>query len=89
MGINNINNSNLISVFPNPSNGNIQIKFGSEYKYDHIMVINSLSEIVYSRELTNSVKSNSNKMNLNLTKGIYLIQLVSKEKVISKKVIID
>lgn len=71
-----------ISVYPNPSNGNVQIQIDNS-PIHHVKIYNQIGGLVYQseKEITE----------LNLTgypKGIYLIQVQSGDKILNKKLII-
>ena len=80
-----ISNSYLdknIKVFPNPSNG--EIFFSSTLNNSTIEVYNELGQEVYTIE-----KVNSDKIELFLTKGIYIMKIIQDDKILNRKIIIN
>jgi len=83
-GINEGNNNILsISVFPNPATNEINI---ISNKKEEMIIRNILGENVYEYTL----KSGNNIINIEtLSKGLYFIEVHSKNKIISKKLIVN
>ena len=78
---------NSISIYPNPSNGLLNILFLSNKKVN-IEVFNSIGDKVFFEEKINT--SNITTINLlDLPSGVYLMQITSEESVINRKVIIE
>jgi alpha-tubulin suppressor-like RCC1 family protein len=74
---------NLVSVYPNPTNGNVQFSV-DKGPIQHIKIYNPTGVLVYQSEKETK--------ELNLTgypKGVYLIQIQSADKIISKRVVIQ
>jgi hypothetical protein len=74
VGINNLTKENDIKIYPNPTNGQIQIN-GIQTN-SNLKIMNSLGETVYS------IETNNNTENIDLSsfaKGMYFIQLIDKE----------
>jgi len=81
--------TSTLMVYPNPSNKSLTIKFENDTKSKHTLVIlNSLGEKV---RVINDITSNSITIDeLNLSKGIYFIQLKSEDKIkATTKILID
>jgi phosphatidylserine/phosphatidylglycerophosphate/cardiolipin synthase-like enzyme len=74
--------NDAILVYPNPSNGRFSID-GLKYTIDKLTVLNSIGQIVEVLEFPN------NTINLNLDKGVYFINIISKGEVMSKKISIE
>jgi len=70
--------NDAIIVYPNPSNGRFSID-GLKNEIDKLTVLNSIGQIVEVLEFPN------NTINLNLDKGVYFINIISKGEVMSKK----
>lgn len=73
-----------INIFPNPNNGifNVSNKNNNESKNETIVIYNTLGEIVYTTII------NEKKTEIRLTElpsGIYILQMQSKNGVVSKK----
>tara|TARA_R110002072_G_scaffold271987_1_gene432071 strand:+ start:57281 stop:58222 length:942 start_codon:yes stop_codon:yes gene_type:complete len=75
---------NIISIYPNPSNGNFEVKGVNEFT--SIVVLNALGQTVTS--IKNNTKSVV-KFNMSERKGVYFVKLsASNGNVITRKVII-
>ncbi len=79
-GIHEIWNDDLLSIFPNPSNGSFEIRTSNDIST--IQIFNSIGELVYQgREKTIDLT------NLNLNSGVYFIEINSEgQKVVNKLV---
>ncbi|MES2394611.1 MAG: SBBP repeat-containing protein [Bacteroidota bacterium] len=78
-----LENTDGLSVYPNPSNGNIQIQIDNS-PILHVKIYNQIGALVYQSEKETK--------ELNLTgypKGFYLIQVQSENKTISKRIVIQ
>ncbi len=76
-GINNTNNINGLTIYPNPANDFIEIK--TDLKYNNISIIDVTGKTI------KQVNSN-NKIDIsNLTTGIYFIKIIGTENAIIKK----
>lgn len=75
LGINDIDSAENVKVFPNPSNGNISISNILNNEVKTIEIFNILGSRVYKE----TVKSNANRVDINLnniiSKGVYLLKL--------------
>lgn len=84
----NKNNNETINIFPNPTNGLINIDFGSmDQKSINLKLINVSGKVVLAKKLTEG-KFHT----LDLTgfpKGNYLISIFSTEKKISRKIVLQ
>ena len=69
-----------LRVFPNPAKYQINIEiYDKEFINSQILILNTIGSIVYSENL--SSKSSIESIDIsNLSKGIYLIKLVNKDK---------
>ncbi len=77
---------NEISLYPNPSNGSVNINFDNEEEFILIKIENLLGENVFSREYHNTKNIN---LQLNVSTGIYTLQILNKQgKSASKKIIV-
>jgi len=74
-GLNETTSVNGITVFPNPTSGNLTIKFNKNIGKAEVEVVNALNKVVYAE----SIKTSSqNKLTINLSKqvkGIYFIKI--------------
>jgi bilirubin oxidase len=87
VGIKDIENKNdVLSIYPNPSNGIVNIDF-KEIEINSLTIYNSIGETIYNESKTgiNQIQINTSKW----SKGIYTIQVNSKIQLINKKLIIN
>jgi hypothetical protein len=83
-GIEEIDLSNSVIVFPNPSQSNGQINITSANNIDEVKIIDVLGQIIYQ------TKSNQKNILLNIEKaGIYFVTITSDKKTITKKIIVN
>jgi hypothetical protein len=84
-------NESSISVFPNPSNGNIILNIKTENSLDVNMSIMDLVGKTLNKQLIHfSQGANLQKIDLNnLANGIYIIRLENAGKVYTEKLVID
>jgi hypothetical protein len=87
VGIDEIENNNVLSIFPNPSTGNITIVFQNELQKGVIEIFNSIGQKVYSEKISSSISRKE--INLNAAAGIYFVKVNDGEKVFTKKLIIE
>ncbi len=85
VGINEISKTLNVEVYPNPTNGILNIKNNSDSKIT-ATIYNQLGQQLNSLEL----KSNNNQINFNnFNKGIYFINLTDEKNTITKKIILN
>jgi hypothetical protein len=85
VGINEIDNNNTISFYPNPANDFMTISLAAEpTESTTIYIINALGEIVLTE---NAMSSNTTINTSNLTNGIYFIKVETKNDSAIKKFI--
>ncbi|MHC0447696.1 endonuclease [Flavobacterium sp. 3-218] len=73
-----------IAIYPNPSDGNFNIGYGSSTSYS-IEIISFTGQKVFEKLNT----SDSEISVRNLPKGIYVVQITTAEKTVTKKIIIE
>ena len=79
----NNNNNTLISVYPNPNNGNCKISGDSNFE---ITIVNQLGQIMFSDFLN---ETNNRQITLfNLANGVYFIVSKGNERKINQKVVV-
>jgi hypothetical protein len=78
-----------ISVYPNPSTGIFTIKWdNTTNKNSTLKVMNSVGEVVYSEILM--IGENEKQINISkFSKGIYLLEIETKNRIINKKLIVQ
>lgn len=77
--------SNVFSIYPNPSNGHFTIQLKDSNEASNIEIISILGQSVFSQK--NSLNSSINVNNLQ--KGIYIVRITQGSKTSSKKIIIN
>ncbi|HOZ51286.1 MAG TPA: zinc-dependent metalloprotease, partial [Chitinophagaceae bacterium] len=83
-GIENYNES-LISIYPNPSQGEFDIHLSLNKEIGKIEIVNSVGQIVYE----DIIGSNKTHLNTNLSQGVYFVKIQVDNKQIVKKIIIN
>lgn len=80
----------ILSVYPNPTNGMLNLKYNLPKQSDVVITIyDAVGKEVYSQKDEN-VTHNTKAIDLsNQSKGVYFVNMVSNEKVIVKKVILS
>jgi hypothetical protein len=75
-----------VKIFPNPSNGKVNVEINRDYNSANISVLDLSGKIIYSKTLSNN---NSKEIDLSTyAKGMYIIQLdVDNEKIVTKLII--
>lgn len=74
-----------INIFPNPSNGTFEITLGQVDSNSKIEIFNIIGHKVFEKsEITESSITINN-----LTKGVYLINIIQTDSIITKKIIIE
>lgn len=68
VGINEVSQSNIFTVYPNPTNSTLKIN--TKAIYSSIQIVNTLGQLVFTKEKSASLNVSS------LPSGIYFIQLV-------------
>jgi spore germination protein YaaH len=77
-------NDDLLSVFPNPTNGNFEIRTDLKSGLK-INIFNSLGELVYRTDVQSEKVIDLN--NLNLNTGIYFVEINSEGQKVVKKLV--
>lgn len=77
-------NDNYLTVYPNPSYGNLELSFKENISKGNINIFNSTGSLVYSDEFTGNQKSIPTKF----SPGVYFLQVSNNEKTWSSKFLI-
>ena len=89
VGINEFSSSDNISIFPNPSTGEVSITTMSNIHSMDLKVYNAIGDAVVTKKMNVSA-SGETKINLsNNPNGIYLFQIKTSEGTTTKKIIIN
>lgn len=82
VGINQTLNFKEFLVFPNPANEQLNLKLEDQFKGKaELRIINELGKLVYSREIKKDKEEFESNINIkDFSRGIYFIQIISKEK---------
>jgi hypothetical protein len=73
-----------VTVFPNPTQGNLVIDLSEEYKAVSLIITNSLGVVVFS---SNHFGTNKLNIELNVPNGVYYLKIESEGKMVVKKVV--
>jgi hypothetical protein len=84
VGINETNNLQQISIFPNPANGEINVSVINSDNYQ-LNLFNVLGEKVYSGRFTANTKISTGQF----SKGIYIVEINCKNYKINKRLVIN
>lgn len=77
----------LVTIFPNPSSGVFTINWNEKIKADvQLIIYNQIGELIYSQNFTTG---RSTVINLPLSAGIYMLELRSEGKSITRKIAIQ
>jgi len=80
------NQSSLV-VYPNPNNGQFNVKLSSEAKVKYLQVINIIGEVVYS--IDGNVLSGQTSIDVSsLSSGTYFVTIVADEKSSTEKMVL-
>ncbi len=84
-------NSNKMFVYPNPTNGMLNIEFNnSDNRFTSLSIVNILGDEIYDEELDNTIIKYSKKFDLSkYSHGIYFVKFSSIEEVLTKKLILQ
>ncbi len=89
VGVHELSSSSGITVYPIPNNGQMTVGLNGK-NYSAIHVFTTLGEEVYSLELDpNKQDQQLDILLANAAEGLYIIQVISKEGITSKKVLIS
>lgn len=86
VGVNDAVNENGFSIYPNPTNGMVEIVSQDVIENGIVEVFNSLGQVVLRRDL-----NQSNRLVLDLqnhTKGIYFVSISNDDTVVTRRVIV-
>jgi bilirubin oxidase len=87
-GVNEITNANSVLVYPNPASTNyVNIQFDKQIDSGEIHIINLLGENILEQAINNRTSA---KLDISmLSKGMYLIQIKTKNKIYNRKLVIQ
>ncbi|NOG56816.1 MAG: M6 family metalloprotease domain-containing protein [Bacteroidetes bacterium] len=86
VGIEKFEKANSISIFPNPNNGNFKIDMGTYYSSTALVSIRDIQgKMIYKTNALNQVLE----VNLNISAGIYFIEINSIKGNVVKKLIVN
>ena len=88
-GISNVSMANAISIYPNPSNGNVSIDLSKlQSETIQIQILNFVGQTVY--ETPQITKNDKELLNLSyLSKGMYMVRIYSEQGTVIKKIILE
>lgn len=81
---------NHLVIFPNPSNGVFTIEIPRSTKDYTIRVIDILGNTVYDKNLLSNTQNHNIKVNLsNYIKGIYFLEFINGNEIITRKILVE
>lgn len=86
VGIENYSVEDGLTIFPNPTGGKIKISFGSIQETNSLFIYNVCGEMLFTKD---NIMSDEEVDLSSLNKGIYVVQLKSKNKTLNKKIILE
>lgn len=91
IGFAELSNETFVKVYPNPNDGNFTIAFNIDIKTNYVLEIrNTIGQLVYTETLTNFSGIYSKPLTISeFGKGIYSLSLISKDRKITKRLIIQ
>ncbi len=88
-GIDSFANNTSLTVFPNPSNGIVNINLKGKNEHIKIEVVNNLGQRVYVETLDNCDSDCNKSINMSsLKKGIYLLKIAEDGNIHSKRILL-
>jgi len=82
-GINEIDEAS-ISLYPNPNNGNFVISIANDQKFSMLRIFDTIGK----KQIENAITDNQLFLG-ELSKGIYLVEITSAQKTITKRLVIE
>ena len=91
IGIDDIERQGIVSIFPNPSNGQFNVLLNYQAKDDaQLSIYNILGKAIYQKQITKNSNSVSIEIDLsNEAKGVYFIKLENNDLNYTKKIVIE
>lgn len=86
-GLNNLNNNEFVSLFPNPNNGQFILKIDKEIQDGEIVIFNYIGQEIYKQRINKGI--NTIKLD-NLASGIYYYTVFNKnESLLKSRMTVD
>lgn len=89
IGIAEQNLVNSLSVYPNPTSGEITLHFVSTGSKTKVEVFDLTGKIVYTEIINTTQGENTRKFNLPKEKGLYAVKLSSEQAVVTRRVVVE
>ena len=87
--INEVQQSPEILLFPNPNNGNFELKIDRN-EFELLRILDMQGKIIYESKMENQYADNIYSVESGVsTKGMYLLQLSGKDKIVQQAFVID
>ena len=87
VSIKELEKDNIVTIFPNPTDGKFTISIHStEHESYSLTILNSLAQIIYSDRLSKTITNTEIDMS-NFSKGIYWIKLSDGKDEVIKKIV--
>jgi hypothetical protein len=86
IGIPSVASLDLVTVYPNPSNGNFTVDFATLTGQYHLVVQDIRGVVVYQEK---AEISGSRELNLDLATGIYILKINSEKGMLVRKIVVN
>lgn len=88
-GINSIEDKTALTIFPNPSNGVVNINFTGRSENINLEVINNIGQLVHTEKINGCPNGCNNSIEMSsFKKGIYLFRITGDGNIHTKKVLL-
>ncbi|MBL0104671.1 MAG: DNRLRE domain-containing protein [Bacteroidetes bacterium] len=85
-GINDLSSNDHISIYPNPANSELNIKWSPEENYTSITICDALGQIIHSENCSRYKSSTINVSNW--SRGVYFLTLLKADGRVTKRVVV-
>ena len=78
-----------MNLYPNPNNGSFSITLNDNLASFKVSIFNILGQEVYSQKIENYLINSQQKVEVDLVKGTYIVNLQTENKSIKTRIIIE
>ncbi|RLD29098.1 MAG: hypothetical protein DRI75_04425, partial [Bacteroidetes bacterium] len=80
--------SSVITVFPNPTNGEFYISNASFINLEKVVIYDISGRLISKHDISNTSRIKTIPLN-NVSKGMYFVSIYSENAVVTKKIILE